>query len=239
MIDVFSYLHIKKQKLKQKLPCEDYSMTYQDDIKTIAIISDGHGDRRCFRASYGSKFACYAALEISKPITDFSDNNLRKLSSQIIERWRHLVKEHYHDHHNNSIYLIYGATLSIIVLTNNKMILMNIGDSKCMTLFENDQFVSIIKNKSINPKSLSDPKIKMDIYVVRQLPKAIMFTSDGGGSFEDEREFVKKAENLYLTNRIKFHNNMLGLVDYFSSDDDVSMIWIYRRSGGENSEDQS
>lgn len=240
MIDVFSYLHIKKKKLQQKLPCEDYSITYQDDDKTIAIISDGHGDRRCFRANYGSKFACYAALEILKPISDFSDDNLRNLSNQILDRWRYQVMKHYHTQsktdYDDNIYLIYGATLSIIILTNNKMILMNIGDSKCMALFENNQFVSMIKNKSITPKSLSDSKIKMDIYLVRQLPKAIMFTSDGGSSFEDEGEFVKKVENLYLTDRIKFHNNMLGLVDYFSSDDDVSMIWIYRQPGGENSE---
>ena len=230
-----SYLHIKKRKLQRKQPCEDYSLTYHDEKKAIAIISDGHGDKRCYRANYGSKLACYAALEILKPQQDFNEAMLRQLSKQIIRRWQEKVQKHYQDHPTmqweSDIYLAYGTTLSIVVLTDSKMIVMNVGDGKCMVRFEDGTFLSVIQSESLSPDSLCDEDVEMEISVYHVMPAYLMFTSDGGGSFKDEADFIDKANFLYTHHRLKFHQNMLGLVDFFASDDDVSMIWICQEGG--------
>lgn len=230
-----SYLHMKKSKLQKKQPCEDYSMTYHDDYKAIAIISDGHGDARCYRANYGSKLACYAALEILKPLHDFEEDSLRQISRQIVTLWKEKVKAHYYQHPTpkpeSHLYLTYGATLSIVILTDSKMIVMNIGDGKCMVRLEDGTFLSVIPDKGISPDSLSDQDVEMDITVVEDTPAYLMLTSDGGGSFKDEADFIDKVKYLYVNNRLQFHQNMLGLVEFFASDDDVSMIWIYQEEG--------
>lgn len=230
-----SYLHIKKIKLQRKQPCEDYSLTYHDEKKVIAIIADGHGDRQCYRASYGSKLACFAALEILKPMDQFDDYLLRDLTKQIIRNWQEKVINHYRENptskEEKNLYLVYGTTLSIVIITDSKMIVMNAGDGKCMVRFEDDSFLSLIERKGVSPDSLGDEDIYMDIKVSYILPRYVMLTSDGGASFKDEAEFIDKVEYLYLNNRLQFHRNMLGLVDFFASDDDVSMIWIHQEEG--------
>lgn len=47
------------------IPCEDYSGTYGDDNGRffIAVIADGHGDKACFRSSFGSKAAVDIAID--------------------------------------------------------------------------------------------------------------------------------------------------------------------------------
>lgn len=42
--------HIGKSHIQSGLLCEDYSATYSDDQISIVVISDGHGDKNCFRS---------------------------------------------------------------------------------------------------------------------------------------------------------------------------------------------
>ncbi|MCD7810079.1 MAG: protein phosphatase 2C domain-containing protein [Erysipelotrichaceae bacterium] len=207
-------------------------MIYQDEYKVIAVIADGHGDRQCFRASYGSKLAVFTTINILKKINQYDDESLRPLSNRIIKEWKDAVKKHYDSHPTHQIdkdiYLVYGTTLSIVIINDEKMILMNIGDGKCMTRLVDERFLSLINNHHISPESLCYDDASMDICVSYTLPRCLMLTSDGGGSLKDEEEFIDKVENLYLHHRLKFQKDMLGLVDYFSHDDDVSMIWIYK-----------
>ena len=228
---VNSYLHMKKSKLKNKKPCEDYSITYQDTYKTIAVIADGHGDPRCFRAHIGAKIACFTVIELLKNKNDFEDDSLEELSCLIKNEWYKKIEEHALIHPINQgkqdMKFVYGTTLSVVVLTTDKMILLNVGDGKCMVRYDDQSFVSLIKKKGISPDSLAYKDVKMDIYV-SPLPRCLMLTSDGGSSFQNEEVFINKVEELYLVNREKFHRNMMNLVNYFSSDDDVSMIWIYQ-----------
>ena len=66
------YLHKKEGK-----PCQDYSLCYHDEEKTIIAVADGHGGKAYIRSNRGSRFACEAVLNVFKEITkkDLSSNN--------------------------------------------------------------------------------------------------------------------------------------------------------------------
>lgn len=230
--DISCYAHIKQAKLIKKRPCEDYHMAYQDKEKCIAVIADGHGDPHCYQAHMGAKLACFAAIEILKENNDFHEEMLNQLSSDIIACWKSKVNKHAKEHAiplNNELYYVYGTTLEIVIVTLDQFILMNIGDGSCIVEFEDGTFQSLIPYQGISPDSLSDPLAQLNVTNINQKVKCIMMASDGGSSIQDEKEFIEKVKNLYLYQRLKFHRNMLGLVNYFASDDDVSMIWIYQK----------
>ena len=58
--------HIGNMHIQKNLPCEDFSMSYEDDNMAIAVISDGHGDRNCFRSGKGAEIACETSVELCR-----------------------------------------------------------------------------------------------------------------------------------------------------------------------------
>ncbi len=54
------------------IPCEDFSSSYSapDGRYHICVVSDGHGDKSCFRSSYGSKAVVEATLKALKGFAD-------------------------------------------------------------------------------------------------------------------------------------------------------------------------
>ena len=106
------YSHIVKGTV-----CEDASAHYDAEGVHIAVTSDGHGDRRCFRSDVGSKLAAKIAVEYLKvfassvakteedPKTENWVENLfnkrsaeaigRQLANSIISRWVAEVQKHF------------------------------------------------------------------------------------------------------------------------------------------------
>ena len=60
---VFNGHRIGSSHIAKGNPCEDFSMSFQNELLSIAVISDGHGDKNCFRSARGSQIACEVAVE--------------------------------------------------------------------------------------------------------------------------------------------------------------------------------
>ena len=109
MYKVFSKTVIGASHIKKDIPCEDYSLRYSDESINIFAVADGHGDKRCFRSSIGSKKVCDAAaktlLNFAQTLNDanlvnkFLDNKrykeqtIRHLISSIFSEWAETVIE--------------------------------------------------------------------------------------------------------------------------------------------------
>ncbi len=102
--------------------CQDYSLTYNKNDLTIAIVCDGHGGERYFRSDIGAKYAAEATLEsvslfveqideklLSKrpftavgPTSEIDDAEqlsetdiaFRRLFSSIIYKWNERIEQH-------------------------------------------------------------------------------------------------------------------------------------------------
>ena len=108
------YLHVMRG-----IPCEDYSLSYSDDMERyhIAIVADGHGSEECFRSSIGSKTASEVTMALLKEFADsiveseavekrfyidvftnvrYSQMTVRRLTDSIIARWNDGIRS-YHD----------------------------------------------------------------------------------------------------------------------------------------------
>ena len=95
--------HIGNMHIQKNLPCEDFSMSYEDDKMAIAVISDGHGDKNCFRSGKGAKIACETAVELCRKFYETSEsmvgeygvsaleNVLKGLEAEIVKVWKQSV----------------------------------------------------------------------------------------------------------------------------------------------------
>jgi serine/threonine protein phosphatase PrpC len=70
----------------------------------VLAVSDGHGSPKCFRSSAGSKFAVEAATEVTRKFIDGSQSSSasdikskaeRCLTTDLVQRWKEKVKEHF------------------------------------------------------------------------------------------------------------------------------------------------
>lgn len=95
--------HIGNMHIQKNLPCEDFSMSYEDDNMAIAVISDGHGDKNCFRSGKGAEIACETAVELCRKFYETSEsmvgeygvsaleNVLKGLEAEIVKVWKQSV----------------------------------------------------------------------------------------------------------------------------------------------------
>ena len=101
-ISVQGYSHIKKGK-----PVQDYSVSYNDEHCSIAIICDGHGGDDYIRSAVGSMIAAKTADAVIKSFVKNFDKSkffdksagnpealLNKLEEKIVSSWRERVKKH-------------------------------------------------------------------------------------------------------------------------------------------------
>ena len=65
---------IGQRYIEKEKPCEDSSLSCNDDKIHIAVVADGHGDPRCFRSNVGSRKACEVALEQLRRFADALQN---------------------------------------------------------------------------------------------------------------------------------------------------------------------
>lgn len=131
---------------KSGLPCQDASFASYDAQRgiSIALVSDGHGDKRCYRSDVGSWLATEVAqiylLAFAQNFDSQTDEEkrgecLRQLFSSIVEGWKRGVAYDLnipvdmltHDH-----LLIYGCTLIGYLQTPKYALGFQIGDGKLL-----------------------------------------------------------------------------------------------------------
>jgi hypothetical protein len=122
MIRAFHYSCEGESHKATNKVCQDYSLTFNEDDLTIAIVCDGHGGERYFRSDIGAKYAAEVSLESVSLFVDQIDEKLlanrpytavgpaseiedaeqlsdadiafRRLFSSIIYKWNEKIEEH-------------------------------------------------------------------------------------------------------------------------------------------------
>ena len=163
--------HIGKSHVQSGLLCEDYSATYSDDQVSIVVISDGHGDKNCFRSDKGAKYACEIAIRLCRQfqsITNHIDNIdhcdfeslVVSLESDIAEAWKNQVLSDADAHpfsddeisiaseqaqgvyrSGQRLEKAYGCTLVLSMSTANYWLSIQIGDGKSIAAYKDGVFV--------------------------------------------------------------------------------------------------
>lgn len=166
--------HIGKSHVQGGLSCEDYSATYSDDQVSIIVISDGHGDRNCFRSDRGARYACEIGISLCRQfqsITNHIDDIeqcdfeslIVSLESDIAEAWKEKVLSDASIHPFSEEELItasvqaqsvyrtgqklekaYGCTMILAMSTDNYWITVQIGDGKSVAAYKDGVFIEPI-----------------------------------------------------------------------------------------------
>ena len=163
---VFNAHKIGASHISKGLQCEDYSDSYIDENAAAAVISDGHGDKNCFRSAKGAELACRAAIETTKGLfnTEYAvkeaaaspDRLICELEKSIICNWTLSVEKDIRENpisdeellglnedvltaikSGNRLIKIYGCTLIMTVITKELWFGIHIGDGKCVCVHEN------------------------------------------------------------------------------------------------------
>lgn len=166
--------HIGKSHVQKGLSCEDYSAVYSDEQISIVTISDGHGDRNCFRSAKGARYACETAISACRKFHGFVnqivditqcdfESLVVSLESDIVEMWRDKVLSDASAHpfqeeelaiaseqaqevyrSGQRLEKAYGCTLIIAMSTEYYWLALQIGDGKCVAAYSDGVFVEPI-----------------------------------------------------------------------------------------------
>ena len=166
--------HIGKSHIQNNLSCEDYSAHYSDEKLSVIVISDGHGDKNCFRSAKGAKFACEIAINACRQfesITDHIDDIahcdfeslVTSMESDIADNWKDKVLSDAQDHpfsdeelslaseqaqgiyrSGQKLEKAYGCTLIFAMSTRVFWLAIQIGDGKCVAAYPDGVFMEPI-----------------------------------------------------------------------------------------------
>lgn len=180
--------HIGLSHINNGMECEDYSLSFADDNLSVAVICDGHGDKNCFRSAIGAKTSCEIAVKKASQFQQYILNNtdcesldfdilLRELEEDIVNLWRQSVlsdakenpfteeelsplsanvQEIYRNHQRME--KAYGCTLLLAVVMKDYWYALQIGDGKCVAIFDDGVYVEPIptdEEKCVGNRSTS------------------------------------------------------------------------------------
>lgn len=166
--------HIGLSHINNNMECEDYSLSFADDNLSVAVICDGHGDKNCFRSALGAKIGCEIAVKKARQFQNYLSNDadcenkdfdglLQKLEEDIVNLWRQSVlsdakenpftekeltplsanvQEIYRNHQRME--KAYGCTLILAVIMQEYWYAIQIGDGKCVALYDDGVYVEPI-----------------------------------------------------------------------------------------------
>lgn len=163
---VFNAHHIGASHINKGVQCEDYSESYIDDHMAIAVISDGHGDKNCFRSALGAEIACNVSIEVLSntlnkegalsELISSPDRVICEIEKSIIFHWNSRIKQDIIDNPfsetdlegldesvvtairaGNRLTKIYGCTLIAAVILDGFWFAIHVGDGKCVCVHRN------------------------------------------------------------------------------------------------------
>lgn len=166
--------HIGISHINSGYSCEDYSASYSDDQVSIIVISDGHGDKNCFRSAKGAAFACETAIRmcqrfvsITNHIDDINqcdfENLIVSLESDIADAWKETVLSHAAENpfsdkemsevseqvlklykNGQKIEKAYGCTLILSMCTLHYWLSIQIGDGKSVSCYKDGVYLELV-----------------------------------------------------------------------------------------------
>ena len=153
--------------IAKDMPCEDFAASYEGQNIAIVVISDGHGDKNCFRSAKGASIACNSAIEKTRDVFEHDDEAvsalvnspkrvITELEKSIIWLWNKKVQEDLSEfpiteeelkeldvriadtlRSGNKLNKVYGCTLIMAVLLEECWFAIQIGDGSCVSIHEN------------------------------------------------------------------------------------------------------
>lgn len=160
--------------IAKNMGCEDYATTYDGEKVCIAVISDGHGDKRCFRSAKGAHIACDISIGCVRKLIEKSadscdairkspDRIITELERTIIREWNNSVNYDLSINpiteselnglskdaveairFGHNLNKIYGCTLIMCVVIDDFWFGIHIGDGKCVVAMNNGLYTQPI-----------------------------------------------------------------------------------------------
>mgnify|MGYP000849357074 FL=1 len=170
----YSGYKVGASHIAKNMGCEDYAATYDDEKVCIAVISDGHGDKKCFRSAQGAHIACDVSIGCVRKLIESSPSScdvIRKSPDRIITELERTIIREWNNGVNNDLSLnpitegemnglpedaveairsvqslnkIYGCTLIMCVVLDGFWFGIHIGDGKCVVAMKNGLYTQPI-----------------------------------------------------------------------------------------------
>jgi hypothetical protein len=191
--------------IKLNMPCQDYSLCDAYKGCFIAVVSDGHGNKRHYLSDRGSRIACEVAIEEIKgfldnynnhDISDISDEIFKKLKESICINWRKRVVQDFRyegrsvskdntGYANDTVEIAYGCTLCAAFTATWGWAAIQVGDGCIAVAEKSGNFDWPIPESEINEGNLTaslcleDPMIDFRHVYKNDFPVGIFVYSDG------------------------------------------------------------
>ncbi len=170
----YSGYKVGASHIAKNMGCEDYAATYDGEKVCIAAISDGHGDKKCFRSAQGANIACDVSIGCVRKLIESSPSScdaIRKSPDRIITELERTIIREWNNGVNNDLSLnpitdvelnglpegaveairsgqslnkIYGCTLIMCVVIDSFWFGIHIGDGKCVVAMNNGLYTQPI-----------------------------------------------------------------------------------------------
>lgn len=170
----YSGYKVGASHIAKNMGCEDYAATYDGEKVCIAVISDGHGDKKCFRSAQGANIACDVSIDCVRKLIESSPSScdaIRKSPDRIITELERTIIREWNNGVNNDLSLnpitdvelnglpedaveairsgqslnkIYGCTLIMCVVIDSFWFGIHIGDGKCVVAMNNGLYTQPI-----------------------------------------------------------------------------------------------
>lgn len=170
----YSGYKVGASHIAKNMGCEDYAATYDGEKVCIAVISDGHGDKKCFRSAQGANIACDVSIGCVRKLIESSPSScdaIRKSPDRIITELERTIIREWNNGVNNDLSInpiteselsdlpedaveairswqslnkIYGCTLIMCVVIDSFWFGIHIGDGKCVVAMNNGLYTQPI-----------------------------------------------------------------------------------------------
>ena len=204
--------------IRQDLECQDALGIHTDESGFLIIAAaDGHGSKSCPHSSDGARIAVRTATKLLSSILmqnlkeaqfTLSANKDDRIPKQLEIMWKEAVKEHHEKKGrdaSDSLFTLYGTTLSAVAATNDFVFFIKVGDGDIVMIGEGGAAEILPVEEKIGEDTESlclDEAWKYVHTHIMQLTedKALMFlvSTDGySNSFTDRAGFMKAGEDIY------------------------------------------
>jgi serine/threonine protein phosphatase PrpC len=233
-------VHLRAQK-----PNQDAIAWYPDDgsgLPLILAVADGHGGDKYFRSDIGAQLAAKTALDVLREFSEHRPKDgelslmMERLPAAIELQWKQAVRDHLDanpvgdgtDEPATTIgehparYIAYGTTLLSVLVEQDFIVYLQLGDGDILTVSPNGNVKRAIKpdpNLIANQTtSLCLPEARKYFHkqfqtIAADPPALVMLSTDGyANSFEDA-DFLKTGSDyldLIRTEGIEHVNGHLG-----------------------------
>lgn len=170
----YSGYKVGASHIAKNMGCEDYAATYDGEKVCVAVISDGHGDKKCFRSAQGAHIACDVSIGCVRNLIENSPNScdaIRRSPDRIIIELERVIIREWNNGVNNDLSInpiseneldglsedavetirsgyslnkIYGCTLIMCVVIDGFWFGIHIGDGKCVVAMNNGLYTQPI-----------------------------------------------------------------------------------------------